>query len=977
MSVTRQLISVALSLLVGVLGFSTASTAQPAFDLGPRVALDDSPRGAALRVLNEAGPLAFPVAIRVELLDPITAAALDDRIATFERRRLPLWLAVPAPASEADMSEWRSGLRLILERQQSTLVILEIVVDREPSPVAVFAMQVAATEARARRAGVQLALGGSTITDPARRGEIYSVDLAPYVDLLSIPEGARDDAAAWLRRVDPAAGIALRSSVDAIPWLESSRRVVDAVLADFDTAVTIRAWRAADVTAAALRVLTPLSSLMAHPVSALDPVAVGLTLTIGQADVTSTVRYRLLFDTHTFSTYLVYWSEPSPVLFGVSLTLPVEGLPGIHDLLTGARPAVVGYTRDRATGRIQVSVPLTGRPMLVDFNEGGTAVVADSADVSATRRLSISEIISRHQQAQLAQDVILRNYSASARMRQYFRPTVTDAGYDVLTENRYFVEGAAVEWEELSFSVNGSKWGADRPPFPLLQPEKVLSLPLQLQFDAGYAYSLQGVKQVDGFDCYVVQFEPVREDSALYRGTVWIDQRTFARIRVQAVQGGLAAPVVSNEETLRYAHVATIENQPVFLFAGLSARQIVLIAGRNLLVEKDVTFSGFRVNDPGFEEERAAARASDRIMFRETPAGLRHYVKDGDTRVIDESPTSHAKAMAMGVYHDSSYAFPLPIFGINYLDFSLGGSSQTQLALLFGGVLAAGNIQRSNLGSTGLDASIDFFAIAVPSSDRVYRSDGEAESERVLTWPLSMGLNLGWQATPFQRATLQYQLRFDAYVRDRTTATTFQPPSSTITNGIGGAWEYRRAGYNFLTSGTWFVRSRWAEWGAAPAADDTQPNVAAEARTYLKYSVGLSKDVFVGPFQKFFVNAAWFGGHYLDRFVQYQFGLFDDTRIHGVPASGVRFGELAMVRGSYSFNVFEQYRLDLFFEHAWGRGGTSDPDWQPIPGIGVAANFRAPWNTILRLEVGKSVLPDRYRGLGSTTLQLLLLKPLS
>ena len=314
------------------------------------------------------------------------------------------------------LAEWRSGLRLILERQQSTLVILEIVVDREPLPVAVFAMQVAATEARARRAGVQLALGGSAITDPARRGEIYSVDLAPYVDLLSIPERARDDAAAWLRRVDPAAGIALRSSVDALPWLESSRRVVDAVLADFDTAVTIRAWRAADVTAAALRVLTPLSSLMAHPVSALDPVAVGLTLTIGQADVTSTVRYRLLFDTRTFSTYLVYWSEPSPVLFGVSLTLPVEGLPGIHDLLTGARPAVVGYTRDRATGRIQVSVPRTGRPMLVDFNEGGTAVVADSADVSATRRLSISEIISRHQQAQLAQDVILRNYSASARM---------------------------------------------------------------------------------------------------------------------------------------------------------------------------------------------------------------------------------------------------------------------------------------------------------------------------------------------------------------------------------------------------------------------------------------------------------------------------------------------------------------------------------------------------------------------------------
>jgi hypothetical protein len=89
------------------------------------------------------------------------------------------------------------------------------------------------------------------------------------------------------------------------------------------------------------------------------------------------------------------------------------------------------------------------------------------------------------------------------------------------------------------FSVNGSTWESDRPPFPLLQPEKVLSIPLQLRFDEGYTYRLEGTERVDGFDCYVVQFEPIRRDSALYRGTVWIDERTFARIRVKAVQGGL------------------------------------------------------------------------------------------------------------------------------------------------------------------------------------------------------------------------------------------------------------------------------------------------------------------------------------------------------------------------------------------------------------------------------------------------------
>ena len=183
------------------------------------------------------------------------------------------------------------------------------------------------------------------------------------------------------------------------------------------------------------------------------------------------------------------------------------------------------------------------------------------------------------------------------------------------------------------------------------------------------------------------------------------------------------------------------------------------------------------------------------------------------------------------------------------------------------------------------------------------------ESERVLTWPLSTGLNLGWQATPFQKGTLQYQLRFDAYIRDRTTASTFQPPRSTLTNGIGAAWEYRRGGYNFLVNADVVCpepMGRVGQYAICRRRGAARTPTAAEARTYAKYSVSASKDVFIGPFQKFHVNGAWFGGRDLDRFVKYQFGMFDDTRIHGVPASGVRFGELAMARGSYSLNVFEQ-----------------------------------------------------------------------
>jgi len=166
-------------------------------------------------------------------------------------------------------------------------------------------------------------------------------------------------------------------------------------------------------------------------------------------------------------------------------------------------------------------------------------------------------------------------------------------------------------------------------------------------------------------------------------------------------------------------------------------------------------------------------------------------------------------------------------------------------------------------------------------------------------------------------------------------------------------------------NGAWFARARWKAWGGS----STSP-------TYAKYQAGVSRDFYVGAFQKIHLNGSWFGGHDLDRFAKYQFGMFDDTRIHGVPASGVRFSEVALARGAYSLNVFEIYRLDLFVEHAWGRSGGSDAAWEPLPGVGAAVNFRAPRNTILRADVGKSWLPDRYSGLGSMSLQVLILKPL-
>jgi hypothetical protein len=925
----------------------------------PRLALDDTGRDEALRVIGEAMSPA-PVAVRIVLASPVADAELDRRLDALEARRIPVWLAISVPSAEGDVEPWRGALRLLADRRGSTLTVLELLIDTQAVRVATFAVQSAATELRSRGEDIRIALGGPAMADAARRGALYTPALAPYVDLVALPSASPSSEGIALRRIDPDVRVALVPA----PGAPAVGRLVDAVVGDLGTDVAIHAWRASEVTPAALRTLAPLAAVLSHELTPLEPASVDLSLRVGTRDVSSSLSHRMLFDTDTFATLLVYRGEASTDPLAVSLRLPMEGTPGLLDLSTGQPLSTLSYSRDPMTFVAQATMPLVGSTVLVNFNEGADAI-AERSGVTAARQLSVAEIISRHQRQQATQDRLVRSYIADARMRQFIRPTPTDPGYDVVTVHRYFVAGDGIEWEERSFSVNNRTWD-DRPPFPLLQPEQVFSLPLQLRFDEGYTYRLAGTDTVDGIECYEVRFEPVRRDPTLYQGTVWIDRRTFARIRVQARKGGLSGTVVSNDETLRYSPVTTIGNQPIYLLSSVRGHQLVLIGGTNIPVDKEVTFSGFRVNDDEFDGDRNAVRASEAVMFKETAGGLRYYIKRDGARVVSDRMTDSVKAMAIGTVVDPSYQFPLPIFGINYIDFNFG-NPDTQLAMLFAGVLAAGNIQRPQLGSTKLDGSLDFFAIAAPSSDRIFAAGGEAESERVLTWPMSTGLNLGWQATAFQKLSLGYELRFDAYVRDTTTAETFRVPSSTLTNGIGGTWEYSRAGYNVALNGTWYTRGRWREWGAEGALQQT-------SRSYTKLSASVSREFFIDAFQKVNVNGAWFGGQDLDRFVKYQFGLFDSTRIHGVPAV-VRFAELAMARGSYSVNVFDQYRLDLFLDHAWGQEQDGDA-WQRVPGVGAAFNLPGPWNTIVRADVGKSWLPDRYGSLGSTVLQVMLLKPL-
>jgi hypothetical protein len=975
----------------------TAATVAPAFAqshpaaaLGSPIGLEDrlDAPSAAVVALDRTRTVTpdFPIFVRLHV-DWTTLqrgatgqwSTLDDRLSAYARRKVPVLLVIghgePTTASDA----WTAVIQATAEHLRGRIAGYQIDTNAaavDPRDYA-FRLKLAAVRIKAIDPQAFIAQATMRPADASWLGAVYAEGTAAYVDVAPLASAAGEGtgltdgaAAAVVTKSDPTVA---RLRV-AIPLGEApaagAERLLKVALPQLGEAGAAGATFAgsADVLSAALAAAAQLTDLFTGQLVPIDDATISLAVEADGRAVTATVPHRVLYNAANGGTYLIYWTESgAPARLAIRLVDQSNRAPMLRDPIRRTVGAVTGFAWDETVKVSRFETRASATPVVLDFNYGAANQYVSRADVSATGALSVEEIVARHQQAQMAQSLAFKTVIADLRQVYHFRPTAVQV-FDVVTENRYFLAPDSVEWEERSFSVNGAKWGPDRPDLPLLQAEKVLTLPLDLRLTADYRYRLESTDTIGERLCYVVAFEPNDPAQTRYRGWVWIDASTFQRLKLQTIQTRLDGPIVSNEETTTYEPIPSAGGAPILLPARLSAKQILLIAGRNVLLEKEQWFSGFRVDVADFEAERQAARGGPHIMLRDTAAGVRYLVKRGDERVVNDRATTSSKALAMGTTIDPTFAFPLPILGLNYLNFDFKGTGG-QMAMLFGGVFALGNLQTPKLGRTPFDASVDFFGIAVPGTDLRFDSTGERVEERVLTIPMSTGVNLGYQFTPFQKVAAGYSFRYDAYFRAPETAEDFILPRKTVTHGVSVGYEFNRQGYRVGASAATFLRTAWESWGRP---GDFEPG----EDTYRRYSIGGGKDFLFGPFQSVHVGAGWYGGARLDRFSSYQFGLFDELRMHGVPAAGIRFPELALLRGSYSFNVFGIYRLDLFLDHARGRDPDGRAGWQPVTGTGVAVTLKAPWNTMFTADVGRSFIPRIYRGTGSWVMQFMLLKPL-
>lgn len=682
---------------------------------------------------------------------------------------------------------------------------------------------------------------------------------------------------------------------------------------------------------------------------------------------------------------------------GKSVEMPVLSFVRGEDLRTlliargdAAAPSILSLPADRYTkprrvdakgerditdtGRrganLLVGSPAAKEPyaIVVDYAEKADRnVTKETIDIATERGITVEEIIRNHQSYDAYQESIQPKYIAHDTTRLRFDIGGGAESLEAAIAGDYFSEPQGrADWVWSEFYINGVKWKYGKiPELPLIQPEKVTQLPLDIHLTNEYRYELVRATDVLGYRVYEVRFEPPPNAPAnlpLYRGTVFIDARTWARIRISMVQLNLTGEVLSNEERVDFVPFARETKAPltpaevagadprslIWLPREVTAQQVISAAGRASVVQRSTTFENFRLDPPEFANLLAQASASDARMVRETDAGLRYLEKRGGERVVKEGFDTAQLFALGGLHHDDGLDYPVvPLGGIDYFNFNLFNKG-IQTNVFFAGVILAANATHPNVGNTRTNIGADFFGIAVPTENVIYRNGEERPEEGIKARPMGLFVRAGHPFLQFGKIDVSFGVSHQTYSRADDTASDFKVPTSTFTFTPGIELRYARRGWSLSGSYDYNRRAEWKAWGNPAEYDPNQ-------KSYARFGASLGKSFYLPKFQRISLDFSYLDGQRLDRFSKYELGFFGSQRVHGVQSGSVRAEKAIIGHLSYGFVFSEQFRLEMFYDHALIDDAAAGYAREPFQGIGLAGQTIGPWGTLLRLDLGKTI----------------------
>ncbi|HEX7253186.1 MAG TPA: hypothetical protein VF376_09920, partial [Thermoanaerobaculia bacterium] len=599
------------------------------------------------------------------------------------------------------------------------------------------------------------AVAGSSVEEVARA--ILDAELEPYVDRLALPlsfvENPSIDQTLFVRpwaRVRPSeAGGAAGAALEALAKLPAASPIA------VDGTVSEPEWQA----------LRRLQAYFTPDVSR-DPTATLAT----RSDGTSFVLPRF-FNAKTFTPILLLPETPGRV------TIALSGGPfataSVENLTSGAK-------RDFDLR--------SGQTLTLDSSKGPLAILLKPAEraggenraaveVGAVRGLTAEEIIARERAWDAGQRERLDSFIAEMKTSLRFRIAEVNETFDLTIRGPFFMRrGEPPDWKWEEFYLNGVRWKERTlPKLPILQPEKVTTLPLEIRLSEDYDYTLQGETTISGRRAYHITFAPksTTGDKPIYRGSVWIDKEDFSLRRRDSVQLNLKGETLSNVQTEIYRPVPG--HPEILLPLEIKGEQVFSTAGRTTAIERDAVMQTVEINPGDFSARRDHAYASEAQMIRDTDKGMRYLIPDPNNpggRLVEEKVSRKSLFGLLGTFYDKSLSYPIPLLGAQYFDFDLWDKGK-QLSVFFGGVLLTGNYTDPALAGSRFDLGVDLFAVAIPFGDASYKNGQEVASEKVKHLPAVLQANIGHPIGPYLKGTVSLFSKWDNYQRDPDTSPTF------------------------------------------------------------------------------------------------------------------------------------------------------------------------------------------------------------
>lgn len=583
---------------------------------------------------------------------------------------------------------------------------------------------------------------------------------------------------------------------------------------------------------------------------------------------------------------------------------------------------------------------------------------AEDVQVVARRRLTVDEIVARHQAAAARQAAAITQLISTGTLTITFEAPGFAAPVTVSSDTIVYAGRDYTDLEQQRIRVNGVEFrGGGVPRLPIIEPERAAAPPLAITLTNVYRYVLAGEHVVRGRDCYVIAFRPAADhgsaasgsgERGLFRGRVWIAKDSFAMVKVAATQTGLRGAIVSSEQIDEFREAS----DGLWLLARSEIRQLYEGAGHRTPITRLLAMSRHEVNPSDFEARRAAAYASDHIMLRDTAQGYRYLKRSepGATGSAAGAPVVAGRAerirtLAAGVIIDPNITRPLPFAGLSYVDFNLFGTG-AQLNAFFGGTYGQLAMSIPSLRGSRWQLAGRAFGIASSYNDRSFVDGRERYEHNILQRPAHAAVWLLRPLTTRMSVRMGYDLDYTHFARGTGTAPDFVEPPNQVVHGARIALDAQRGGWSATAWWNPARRQGWRPWGPAAGAEYDRTH-----RDFQRYGASATRSLVVTPAIIAKVEAAWMAGRDLDRFSRYSFGSFEN-RLRGYPSALIRYDRGGVVRGAVTWAPGKLARFDGFLDTAVVRDSAYGGRLRNYTGAGGAVETAAPFGTLLAIEWG-------------------------